>query len=95
MWVCCLISASFAVCGFWGHIPFAAGCSSTSLVCIYLYLVLQVLSSGVAAAGFAMLCRLSGGVLQWGGAQYCGGEPCYMVEAGMPAHMAATIAVLV
>ena len=60
-----------------------------------LYLVLQVLSSGVAAAGFAMLFAASPVACVWGGVIAAVANPVriHMVEAGMPAHMAATIAV--
>ena len=90
-----LISASFAVwvLGSLFHLPLDAPAPLN--LHPTLYLVLQVLSSGVAAAGFAMLCRLSGGVPAWGGVIAAVANPAriYMVEAGMPAHMAATIAV--
>ena len=54
MWVCCWISASFAVwvLGSLFHLPLDPAPLNLHPT---LYLVLQVLSSGVAAAGFAML----------------------------------------
>ena len=78
-----LISASFAVwlLGSLFHLPLATPA--------------QVLSSGVAAAVFAMLFAASPVACVWGGVIAAVANPAriHMVEAGMPAHMAATIAV--
>ncbi|WP_314078400.1 threonine/serine exporter family protein, partial [uncultured Rothia sp.] len=90
-----LISASFAVwvLGSLFHLPLDAPAPLN--LHPTLYLVLQVLSSGVAAAGFAMLFAASPVACLWGGVIAAVANPAriYMVEAGMPAHMAATIAV--
>lgn len=90
-----LLSASFAVwvLGSLFHLPLAAPAPLN--LDPTLYLVLQVLSSGVAAAGFAMLFAASPVACVWGGLIAAVANPAriHMVEAGMPAHMAATIAV--
>ena len=90
-----LLSASFAVwvLGSLFHLPLAAPAPLN--LDPTLYLVLQVLSSGVAAAGFAMLFAASPVACVWGGVIAAVANPVriHMVEAGMPAHMAATIAV--
>ena len=90
-----LISASFAVwlLGSLFHLPLATPAPLT--LDPTLDLLLQVLSSGVAAAGFAMLFAASPVACVWGGVIAAVANPAriHMVEAGMPAHMAATIAV--
>lgn len=90
-----LVSASFAV---WVlatvfHLPL--GTPTRLPLDPFTYLMLQVLSSGVAAAGFAMLFAASPVACVWGGVIAALANPAriLMVGAGMPPHMAATIAV--
>ena len=90
-----LLSASFAVwvLGSLFHLPLASPAPLN--LDPTLYLLLQIISSGVAAAGFAMLFAASPVACVWGGVIAAVANPVriHMVEAGMPAHMAATIAV--
>lgn len=60
-----------------------------------LYILLQVISSGVAAAGFAMLFAASPVACVWGGIIAAIANPAriWLVEAGWAPHMAATVAV--
>ena len=60
-----------------------------------LYILLQVISSGVAAAGFAMLFAASPVACVWGGVIAAVANPAriWLVEAGWAPHMAATVAV--
>lgn len=90
-----LVSASFAV---WVlaslfHLPLAQNARPD--ISAGLYLLLQVVSSGVAAAGFAMLFAASPVACVWGGVIAAVANPAriWLVEAGWTSHMAATLAV--
>ena len=90
-----LVSASFAV---WVlaslfHLPLAQNARPD--IPAGLYLLLQVVSSGVAAAGFAMLFAASPVACVWGGVIAAVANPAriWLVEAGWTSHMAATLAV--